>query len=84
MASKMHVIRGGLTGAPVIELMRLRDQFPDYDLTAEIGRGRLRYISCSRHLGQNPHTVITGDPDELRDALRRARAAENAPTRLST
>jgi hypothetical protein len=60
------------------ELELLRDQFPDFDLTAENIRGRMRYISRSRHPGQNPHTVITGDPDEIRDALRGAGASETA------
>lgn len=60
------------------ELALLRDEFPDYYLTAEFGRGRIRYISQSRQPGQNPHTVITGDPEELREILQRAQAAETA------
>jgi len=60
------------------ELALLRDQFPDYDLTVEVGRGRFRYISRSWHFGQKPHTVVTSEPDELRNVLQRVRAAESA------
>jgi hypothetical protein len=60
------------------ELELLRDEFPDYKLTIEFGRDRYRYISRSRRLDQNPHTVITDDRDELRDILHRAQAAETA------
>jgi hypothetical protein len=64
------------------QLELLRAEFPDYQLTVEFRRDGHRYISRSRRLGQNPHTVITDDPDELRDILHRAQAAETA--RLAT
>jgi hypothetical protein len=33
--------------------------------------GRRRYVARSQHVGPNPQTVITDDPDELRAVLSR-------------
>ena len=54
------------------ELERLRAQFPEFALSAELGRGRWRYLARSRHRGLNPWVVITGELDELRTILLRA------------
>jgi hypothetical protein len=60
------------------ELERLRDQFPDFALAAELGRGRWRYLPRSRHRGLNPRVVITGDLDELRTVLLQASPTPSA------
>ena len=52
-------------------LPALQQQFPAFLIWRENMYGRPRYVSRSRHLSLNPHTVITDDPDELRAALSR-------------
>jgi hypothetical protein len=49
----------------------LQRQFPAFRIWRENIYGRRRYVARSQHLNQHPHTVITDDPDELRDALGR-------------
>ena len=51
------------------ELTVLRDEFPEYRIWREETPGRSRYIARSRHQGARPHTVVTGELTELRDAL---------------
>jgi hypothetical protein len=51
------------------DLTVLRDEFPAYWIWREETPGRSRYIARSRHQGLNPHTVVTPDLGELRDAL---------------
>jgi hypothetical protein len=51
------------------ELASLQAGFPKFQIWREITCDRIRYIARSLHLGLNPHTVITADPDELRAAL---------------
>lgn len=55
----------------------IRDEFPDFHLSYEMGRGYMRYISRSRRLGVNPHTVITDDLDELCEVLRKAQRTQD-------
>jgi hypothetical protein len=50
-------------------LVRLRDDFPQFEIWRENICGRRRYIARSRHLNVNPYTVVTEDPAELRAAL---------------
>jgi hypothetical protein len=50
----------------------LREAFPEFRIWREDTHGRTRYIACRQHPDQHPHTVITDDPAELRDALRPA------------
>jgi len=51
------------------ELAVLRADYPGYKIWREVTPGRERYIARSRHFGLNPHTVVTADLSELRDAL---------------
>ena len=50
-------------------LDQLRTDFPDFDIAREIIRDRLRYVSRRRRPGVQPHTVVTADLEELREAL---------------
>jgi hypothetical protein len=50
-------------------LAALQHDFPAYDIWRETTLTGMRYIARSRHLNQNPHTLITRDPDELRAVL---------------
>jgi hypothetical protein len=55
------------------ELARLRVALPAFRIWREDACGRVRYIARSQHAGLNPHTVVTDDLDELREALANAR-----------
>ena len=59
----------GRGGTLDYKLEMLRAEFPDFELSAEQGRGRWRYLARSRRPGLNPRIVITGDADELRAVL---------------
>jgi hypothetical protein len=50
-------------------LANLQDDFPAFLITMEPALSGPRYIARSRHFGQNPHTLVTRDPAELRAAL---------------
>jgi len=56
----------------------LQAEFPAYLIRQEFVRGRTRYVAQRQGDGLGPHTVITPDIDELRRALRPARAARRA------
>jgi hypothetical protein len=51
------------------ELAVLQAEFPAYKIWQERMPGRVRYVARSRLHDVNPHTVITADVAELRDAL---------------
>jgi O-methyltransferase involved in polyketide biosynthesis len=51
------------------DLTVLRDEFPAYRIWREETPGRSRYVARSRHQGLRPHTVVTPELDELREAL---------------
>jgi hypothetical protein len=51
------------------DLMVLQNEFPAFSIWQEETPGRSRYVARSRHQGLNPHTVVTDDLQELRDAL---------------
>jgi len=50
-------------------LAALQNDFPAFDIWRETTLTGVRYIARSRHLNQNPHTLVTRDPAELRAAL---------------
>jgi hypothetical protein len=50
-------------------LSALQRDFPAFDIWRETTLTGIRYIARSRHLSQNPHTLITSDPAELRTVL---------------
>jgi hypothetical protein len=50
-------------------LAALQSDFPAFRITRETTLSGPRYIARSLHLNQNPHTLITADPAELRTAL---------------
>ena len=52
------------------DLTVLRAEFPAYRIWREEVPDRPRYVARSRHQGLHPHTVVTPDLRELRDALR--------------
>lgn len=56
------------------DLVALQAEFPAYQIWRESVRGRSRYVALRRGQGLGPHTVITPDISELRDALRPSRA----------
>jgi hypothetical protein len=62
------------------DLAVLRAEFPGYEVWREEDPGRVRYIARTRTRGVNPHTLITADVEELREALR---SAPTAPGDLS-
>ncbi len=51
------------------DLAVLQAEFPAFSIWEEQMPGRARYVARSRTEGINPHTVITADVDELREAL---------------
>jgi hypothetical protein len=56
-------------------LVALQAEFPGHQIGLQNLRGKFLYVARTRHLGLNPHTVITGDLDELAAALAPARPA---------
>jgi SAM-dependent methyltransferase len=51
------------------DLTALMAEFPTYRIWREGTPGRARYVARSRHQGLSPHTVVTPDITELREAL---------------
>jgi hypothetical protein len=62
-------LRADPPAVPEDPIVRLRADFPQFDIWRENIYGRRRYVARSRHLSVSPHSVITEDPDELRAAL---------------
>jgi hypothetical protein len=50
-------------------LVALQSDFPAFHIWRETTLTGVRYIARSRHLGQNPHTLVTHDPAEMRAVL---------------
>jgi SAM-dependent methyltransferase len=72
--------RSGLSSAAVdAELAVLRADFPAYQIWRENIPERARYVARSLRRGLNPHTVVTSDLGELREALEPARLAALIP-----
>jgi hypothetical protein len=51
------------------DILLLRRRFPDYKIWREERPGRVRFVARGGRQGVHPHTVVTADLDELRDAL---------------
>jgi hypothetical protein len=60
------------------DLTVLREEFPGYWIWLEKFPGRSRYVARRRHQGLNPHTVVTPDIAELRDALQPQQGPQTA------
>jgi len=60
-------------GGPADDLSGLRADFPCFRIWRVETCDRARYEVRSLHPGLNPHTVVTGDMDELRAALEPSR-----------
>jgi O-methyltransferase involved in polyketide biosynthesis len=61
------------------DLNVLRADFPAYKIWQEHTPGRSRYVARSLRTDLNPHTVVTSDLAELRNALQPARTAGMTP-----
>jgi O-methyltransferase involved in polyketide biosynthesis len=61
------------------DLTMLKAEFPAFQIWREDLHGRARYVARSLHSGLNPHTVVTSDLAELRDALEPAKTAGMVP-----
>ena len=69
----------GLTAGGPDDLTMLKAEYPAFQIWREEMPGRARYVARSLHAGLNPHTVITHDLTELREALEPARTAGVIP-----
>jgi hypothetical protein len=61
--------------SPDDQLPGLLAEFPCFRIWRERTCDRVRYIARSLHPGLNPHTIVTDDIAELRDALKPSRYA---------
>jgi O-methyltransferase involved in polyketide biosynthesis len=61
------------------DLAVVQAEFPAYQIWQEEGRGQPRYVARSRSWRVSPHTVVTPDLNELRDALDPAQGPERNP-----
>ncbi len=61
------------------ELAQLVADFPGFRIWREDVCGRVRYIALSQHPDLRPHTVITADLAELREALARGQRVPGWP-----
>ena len=50
-------------------LFGLQQEFPGFRIWQESHGDRKRYVACRVLASTRPHSVVTADPDELRDAL---------------
>jgi len=50
-------------------LRQIRSEFPGFEIWREVAVDRTRFIAQARDLDTSPHTVVTADLGELRDAL---------------
>ena len=50
-------------------LLGLQQEFPGFRIWQESHGDRKRYVACRVLAGTRPHSVVTADLDELRDAL---------------
>ena len=50
-------------------LLGLQRDFPGYQIWQESHGERKRFVACRIVASTRPHSVVTADPDELRDAL---------------
>jgi len=60
------------------ELVKLRQDIPDFRIWREMIGDRARYIVRSMRPGISPHTLVTADLGELREVLSNASARQQA------
>jgi hypothetical protein len=60
-------------------LLGLQREFPGYRIWQESHGERRRYVACRIVASTRPHSVVTADPDELRDALSGQRDLDERP-----
>jgi len=60
-------------------LFGLQQEFPRLRIWQEIHGERKRYVACRLFAGTRPHSVVTADPDELRDVLSGQPGMEEQP-----
>ena len=60
-------------------LFGLQQEFPRFRIWQEIHGQRKRYVACRLVAGTRPHSVVTADPDELRDVLSGQPCGEERP-----
>jgi hypothetical protein len=68
-ATPNSVAGEGPSPANLPTLRQVRREFPQFEIWREAAPDRARYIARARDLRLNPHTVVTADLAELRDAL---------------
>jgi hypothetical protein len=60
-------------------LLGLQRDFPGYRIWQESHGERKRFVACRIAASIRPHSVVTADPDELRDALSAQNNLEQMP-----
>jgi hypothetical protein len=60
-------------------LLGLQQEFPGFRIWQESHGDRKRFVACRLLAGTRPHSVVTADPDELRDALSAQNDREQVP-----
>jgi hypothetical protein len=60
-------------------LLGLQREFPGYRIWQESHGERKRFVACRIVASIRPHSVVTADPDELRDALSAQNDLEQMP-----
>jgi hypothetical protein len=60
-------------------LFGLQQEFPGFRIWQESHGARKRYVACRLSAGIRPYSVVTADPDELRDALSQHPGQEERP-----
>jgi hypothetical protein len=60
-------------------LLGLQRDFPGYRIWQESHGERKRFVACRIVASIRPHSVVTADPDELRDALSARNDLEEMP-----
>jgi len=60
-------------------LFGLQQEFPGFRIWQECHGDRKRYVACRVLTSTRPHSVVTADPDELRDALGERPGPGNRP-----
>ena len=60
-------------------LFGLQQEFPGFRIWQESHGERKRFVACRIVASIRPHSVVTADPDELRDALSAQNDLEQVP-----
>jgi hypothetical protein len=61
-------------------LFGLQQEFPGFRIWQESHGDRKRYVACRLLASTRPHSVVTADPDELRDALSSKQDPDRQPS----